>query len=59
MELRDGIRKSDKQLFTHENLHQTNPQVDWHSVGAPLVLGQVTGDFGLTRLTTARTRGKP
>ncbi len=27
--------------------------------GAPLMLGQATGNSGLTRLTTARTRGKP
>jgi hypothetical protein len=27
--------------------------------GAPLVLGQATGDSGFTKLTTARIRGKP
>jgi len=27
--------------------------------GAPLMLGQATGNSGLTRLTTARIQGKP
>jgi hypothetical protein len=28
LELRYGIRKSDKKLFTHRNMHKTNQQVD-------------------------------
>jgi hypothetical protein len=36
----------------------TNMLVSSHS-GAPLVLGQAMGNYGLTWLTTAQTRGKP
>ncbi len=59
MKLRDGIRKSDK-LYSliRTCIKPTNKLVSLHS-GAPLVLGQATGDPRLTRLTTARTRGKP
>jgi len=36
----------------------TNKLVSSH-FGAPLVLKQAMGNSGLTRLTTARTQGKP
>ncbi len=54
-----GLGRMTSNLITHSNLHQTNTPVGQYYVGAPLVLGQATGNFGLTRLTMARTRGKP
>jgi hypothetical protein len=53
------LRRMKSNIFTHLNLHQTNQQVGQYIVGTPLVLGRVMGDLGLTRLTTAQTRGKP
>jgi len=38
--------------------NQSNKLVNSH-FGAPLVLGQATGNFGFTRLTMAQTQGKP
>jgi len=59
LKLRDGTRKSDKiYLFTRTCIKPTNKLVSSLS-RAPLVLGQATGNFGLTWLTTAWTRGKP
>ncbi len=59
LELQDGTRKSDKlQLLIRICIKPTNKLVS-SLFGALLMLGQATGDFGLTRFTTARTRGKP
>ncbi len=46
-------------LLSYSDLHPTNHKLVSSLSGAPLVLGRATGDLGLTRLTTARTRGKP
>ncbi len=52
-------RKSDKlYLLTRTCIQPTNKLVSSLS-RTPLVLGQTTGNSGLTRLTTARIRGKP
>jgi len=59
LELWDGIKKNDKQSLIHMDLHKTKQQVGECIVGALLVLGRTTGKLGLTRLTTARTWGKP
>jgi hypothetical protein len=40
-------------------MQQTNQQVGRSLFGAPSMLGQAIGNSRLTRLTTARTRGKP
>jgi len=59
LKLRDGSRKSDKlYLLIRTYIKLTNKLVS-SLFGAPLVLGQTTGNSGLTRLTTARIRGKP
>jgi hypothetical protein len=53
LKLWDGTRKSDKlYLLTRTCIKPTNKLVTSHS-GAPLVLGQTIGNFGLTRFTTA------
>jgi hypothetical protein len=52
MELWDGTRKSEKLLVTQICIQPTNKLVSSLSV-AHLVLGQITCDFGLTRLTMA------
>jgi hypothetical protein len=44
--------------LTRTCIKPTNKLVSSHS-GTPLVLGQTTGNTGLTWLTTAQTRGKP
>jgi hypothetical protein len=51
-------RMTSYQLLTRICIQPTNKLVSSLS-GAPLVLGQATGDSGLTRLTTARIWGKP
>ncbi len=59
LKLWDGTRKRDKlQLFTRTYIKKINKLIGSHS-GAPLVLGQATSNSRLTRLTTARTQGKP
>ncbi len=59
MRLQDGTRKSDKlQLLTRTCTKPTNKLVSTISK-APLVPRQAMGNSGLTRLTTAQTRGKP
>ncbi len=58
LEFQDGTRKSDKhQLLTWICTKPT--QGGQCLVRALLVLGRATGKLGLTRLTTARTWGKP
>jgi hypothetical protein len=54
----DGTRKNDKHLNTHINC--TNETTSWlvHSWNF-LVLGQAMSNLRFTRLTTARTWGKP
>ncbi len=62
LKLRNGTRKNDKlQLLTRTCIKPTKPTNKLVSslFGTPLMLGQATGNFGLTKLTTARTRGKP
>jgi hypothetical protein len=54
-----GLGRVTSNSLTQVNLHKTNKQVGYHKVEAPLVLGQTTSDFKLTRLTTTQTRGKP
>ncbi len=46
-------------LLNYSDLHPTNHKLVSSLFRAPLVLGRATSDFGLTRFTTARTRGKP
>ncbi len=46
------------QLLTRTYIKLTNKLVSSH-FGAPLVLGQVIGNFRLIRLTMARIQGKP
>ncbi len=59
LEFWDGTRKSAKfYLLTQTCIKPTNKLVS-SLFEAPLVLGQATGNFGLTKLTMARTRGKP
>ncbi len=59
LKFRDGTKKNDKlQLLTSTCIKPTNKLVSSFS-GAILVLGQAMGNYGLTRFTTARTRGKP
>ncbi len=59
LKLRNGSRKSDKlQLLTQTCIKPTNKLVSSLS-GTPLVLKQAMGNPRLTRLTTARTQGKP
>jgi hypothetical protein len=46
--------------FTHSHKLAPNQQISWLTqVRAPLVLGWVTGNLRLTRLTTAQIWGKP
>ncbi len=54
-----GLRRVTSNSLTQVNLHKTNKQVGQHKVAAPLVLERTTSNLRLTRLTTARTRGKP
>jgi len=54
-----GLGRVTSNLFTHTNLHPTNHKLVSIMLEHLLVLGQATGDFGLTRLTMARIRGKP
>jgi hypothetical protein len=54
-----GLGRVISNLFTHLNLHQTNQQVGLYNVGAPLVLKWAMGDLRFTRVTMARTWGKP
>jgi hypothetical protein len=57
LKLRDGTRKSDKfYLLTRTCIKPTNKLVNSLS-GAPLVLGQATGNSGLIRLTTPELGG--
>ncbi len=59
LKLRNGTRKrTSLQLLTRICIQLTNKLVNSFP-RAPLVLGQATSDSGLTRLITARTRGKP
>ncbi len=59
LKLRDYTRKRDKlYLITRTCIKPTNKLVSSHSETLAM-LGRTTGDLGLTRLTTARTRGKP
>ncbi len=52
-------KKSDKHyLLIQTYIKPTNKSISSLS-RAPLALGQATGNSGLTRLTTAQTRGKP
>ncbi len=46
-------------LLSYSDLHPTNHKLVSSFFKAPLVLGRATGDFGFTRLTMVRTRGKP
>ncbi len=46
-------------LLSYSDLHPTNHKLVSSLFGAPLLLGRTTGDFGLTRLTTAQTWRKP
>jgi len=58
LELRDGTRKSWQALVTHTGLHITHTKwlvQSWSTLGARTSHGQ----HGHTRLTTARTWGKP
>ncbi len=59
LELRDGIRKNDKHLFIHTDLHKTKQQVGQCITGAPLVLGRAMSRLELIRLTMTRTWRKP
>jgi len=52
-------RKIDKQVNYSHGLAQTKQQVGWCIAGTLLVHGRATGKHGLTRLTTARTWGRP
>ncbi len=54
-----GLVKMTSNSLTQVNLHKTNKQVGLHKVVTPLVLRRATGNLGLTRLITARIRGKP
>ncbi len=54
-----GLGRVTSFSITHLNLHPTNHKLVSSLFRAPLVLRRTTGDFGLTRLTTAWTRGKP
>jgi hypothetical protein len=59
LKLRDGTRKSDKlYLLIRTCIKPTNKLISSY-FGITLVLGQATGNFGFTRLTTARTQRKP
>ncbi len=59
LKLRDGTRKSEKlYLLTRTSIKAINKFVNSLS-RPPLGLGQATCDFGLTKLTTTRIRGKP
>jgi hypothetical protein len=51
-----GLGRVTSFSITHSNLHPTNHKLVSSISGAPLVLGRTTGDFELTRLTTAWTR---
>jgi hypothetical protein len=53
-----GLGRVISYSLTRTCIKPTNKLVSSH-FGTPLVLGQATGNFGLTWLTTARTRGKP
>ncbi len=58
LELRDETRKIWQALFTHTGLHKTNTKWlvhSWNTFGVRTSYGQL----GHTRLTTARTWGKP
>jgi hypothetical protein len=54
-----GLGKVTSFSITHLNLHPTNHKLVSSFSGTPLVLGWATGNFRLTRLTTAQTQGKP
>jgi hypothetical protein len=54
-----GLGRVTSFSITHSDLHPTNYKLVNSLSGAPLVLGQATGDFELTSFTTARTQGKP
>ncbi len=54
-----GLGRVTSFSITHSNMHPTNHKLVSSLSGTPLVLGWVMGDFGLTRLTTAWTWGKP
>jgi hypothetical protein len=54
-----GLGRVTSFSITHSNLHPTNHKSVSSLSGAPLVLGQATGDYGFTRLTMARNWGKP
>jgi hypothetical protein len=56
---RIGLGKMTSNLFIHMDLHKAKQQVGQCIAGALLVLGQATGKLELTRLTMARTGGKP
>jgi hypothetical protein len=57
LKLRDGTKKSASYSLTRTCIKPTNKLISSYS-GAPLVLGQSMGNFGLTWLTTAQIRGK-
>jgi len=57
--LRDGTRTSGSQVNYSYGPTQTKQQVGYYKVGALLVHEQTTNKHGFTRLTTARTWGKP
>jgi hypothetical protein len=54
-----GLGRVTSFSITRSNLHLTNHKLVNSLSRAPLVLRRATGNFGLTRFTTAQTRGKP
>jgi len=59
LELRDGTRKSDKQVNYSHKPTQTKQEIGSCIVGALVVHGRPTNKHEFTRFTTARTWGKP
>jgi hypothetical protein len=58
LEIRDGTRKNWQAWITHTNVHKTNTRWlvhSWSTFGVKMSHGQL----GFTRLTMARTWGKP
>jgi len=53
LELQDGIKKNDKHLIIHMDLHKIKQQIGWCIIGALLMLGRATGKLEFTRLTMA------